>query len=225
MAEQLDELGRGRACAVRGAWVEAYEALSGADRTEPLCSEDIEVLARSAYMLGRDADYLHSLERAHHAYLDADEALRAVRCAFWIGHNFLFRGEIARARGWFARAHRLLVARGEDCVERGYLLIPVWLEQMGSGDYEAGYETAAEAAVIGERFGDADLVWLAMDERAEPWSARGESRRDCDSSMTFSGSPSRVSCLRWSPASSTATRLLFVEACTSCGTRWSGPMP
>jgi hypothetical protein len=53
----------------------------------------------------------------------------------------------------------------EDCVERGYLLIPVWLEQMVSGDYEAGHETAAEAAAIGERFGDADLVWLARDEQ------------------------------------------------------------
>ena len=36
---------------------------------------------------------------------------------------------------------------------------------MVSGDYGAGHETAAEAAAIGERFGDADLVWLARDEQ------------------------------------------------------------
>ena len=29
----------------------------------------------------------------------------------------------------------------------------------------AAYETAAEAAAIGERFGDADLTWLARDEQ------------------------------------------------------------
>ena len=62
-------------------------------------AEDLELLARSAYMLGRDDDYVSGLERAHHAYLDAGEALRAVRCAFWIGHNFLFRGETGPARG------------------------------------------------------------------------------------------------------------------------------
>jgi hypothetical protein len=61
---------------------------------------------------------------------------------------------------------RLLDSDGRDCVERGYLLIPVWLGQIASGDYEAGYETAAKAAAIGERFGDADLVWLARDDQA-----------------------------------------------------------
>ena len=53
-----------------------------------------------------------------------------------------------------------------DCVEHGYLRIPVWLEQMGRGDFEAGLATAAQAADIGERFDDADLVWLARDEQA-----------------------------------------------------------
>lgn len=89
-----------------------------------------------------------------------------MRCAFWIGHNLMFRGEVAQATGWFARAQRLLTRDGRDCVERGYLLIPVWLKEMSSGDYESGYATAAEAASIGERFGDLDLVWLAVDEQA-----------------------------------------------------------
>ena len=116
-------------------------------------------------MLGRDEDYVAGLERAHYAHLDADDGYAAVRCAFWIGHNFLFRGDDVRATGWFARAQRVLEGEGADCVEQGYLLIPVWLKQMGSGNYEAGYATAAEAAAIGERFGDDDLRWLAVDEQ------------------------------------------------------------
>jgi hypothetical protein len=43
-------------------------------------------------MVGRDDDYVSGLERAYHAHLDAGGVSRAVRCAFWIGHNLLFRG-------------------------------------------------------------------------------------------------------------------------------------
>jgi DNA-binding CsgD family transcriptional regulator len=160
-----EELERCRESYATQAWTDAYDSLSRADRAASLGAEDIELLARSAYMLGRDDDYVSALERAHHSHLEAGAVLPAVRCAFWIGHNLLFRGESVRATGWFARAERLLERDGQDCVERGYLLIPVWLEQMGRGDFEAGYATAVEAAAIGERFGEADLVWIAVDEQ------------------------------------------------------------
>lgn len=167
------ELERGRESYAKLAWPDAYAALTAADQAVGLGAEDLELLARSAYMLGRDDDYVGGLERAHRAHLDAGEALRAVRCAFWIGHNWLFRGETVPARGWFARAQRLLERDGGDCVERGWLLIPVWLEQLGRGDWEAGYATAAEAAAIGERFGDADLVWLARDDQGRALLGQG----------------------------------------------------
>jgi DNA-binding CsgD family transcriptional regulator len=167
------ELERGRECYAAHAWLDAYEALTAADEPAGLEPEDLELLARSAYMLGRDDDYVGALERAHGAHLDAGDAPRAVRCAFWIGHNMLFRGETARAAGWFARAERQLEKVGRDCVERGWLLIPLWLEQMARGDWEAGRANAAEAAAIGERFGDADLVWLARDEQGRALLALG----------------------------------------------------
>jgi DNA-binding CsgD family transcriptional regulator len=165
VADAATELERGRESYAKGAWAEAYESLSAADQAAQLGAGDLELLARAAYMLGRDDDYVSGLERAHHAHLDAGEALPAVRCAFWIGHNMLFRGDAVRASGWFGRAQRLLDSGEQDCVERGYLLIPLWLKQMAGGDNEAGYMTAAEAADIGERFGDADLMWLARDEQ------------------------------------------------------------
>jgi len=158
------------------AWASAFDSLAAADRIEPLGAEDLELLARSAYMIGRDDEYVAALERAHQGYVARNDVARAVRCGFWIGHSFLFRGEQARSAGWFARAQRLLESDGRDCVERGYLLIPVWLEQMGRRDFEKGHATALEAAEIGERFGDADLVWLARDEQARALTQLGRLR-------------------------------------------------
>ncbi len=163
--QAVGDLEQGRESYATEAWADAYEAFVRADRAAALEADDLELLARSAYMLGRDDDYVGGLERAHHAHLDDGAALPAVRSAFWIGHNLLFRGETVRATGWFARAQRLLEREGRDCVERGYLLVPRWLEQMRGGDFEAGYATAREAAAIGERFGDPDLEWLAVDEQ------------------------------------------------------------
>ena len=158
-------LEQGRESYAKRAWVRAHESLSEADRATPLGADDLELLARSAYMLGRDDDYVAALERAHRAHFDAGHALPAARCAFWIGLTLFLRGETAPATGWFARAQRLVDREGGDCAERGYLLTAVSVEQMAARDHEAAYATASEAAAIGERCGDRDLAALArMDQ-------------------------------------------------------------
>ena len=157
----LDDLERGRECCRRRAWVGAYESLALADHAVPLGPEDLELLAMSAYLIGRDDDYLTALDRAHHAHLNAGEGVRAVRCAFWLGLRLLFRGETGRATGWLARAQRLLERDGHDCVEQGYLLLPVVQQQLDAGDCAAAYATAASAAGMGERFGEVDLTACA----------------------------------------------------------------
>jgi DNA-binding CsgD family transcriptional regulator len=161
VVEAVAELERGRQSYAREAWMDAYEALSAADRADPLRADDLEPLATSAYMLGREDEYLALLERAHRAYLDADEPMPAVRTALWIGTHFAQRGEMARASGWLGRAHRLLDRHGPDDVERGYLLLPAIFEHEARGELGAAAQVAGEAVAIAERCGDRDLFALA----------------------------------------------------------------
>jgi tetratricopeptide (TPR) repeat protein len=114
-------------------------------------------------MLARDDEYVGCLERAHHAHLDAGEPLRAVRCAFWIAINLARRGEAGRAGGWLGRARRL-IAPDRECAERGYLLLAQMLEHEAAGDLEAALAAGTDAAAIGERFDDADLLALAAQD-------------------------------------------------------------
>ena len=157
-----NELERGRQSYAQRAWMDAYASLSRADEASALGLEDLERLAISASMVGRMDDHLALLERAHHAGVDAGDGLRAARAAFWLGMNFAIRGEIGPAGGWFGRAQRLVEREDRDCVEQGYLLVPVALQHEGMGDYEAAHGAAGAAVEVGERFGDADLVAVAV---------------------------------------------------------------
>lgn len=142
-------------------WQDAYTAFTGRD----LDAADLELFARSAYMLGRDDEYVSALEQAHRAHLRDGAPMRALRCAFWIGHSWLFRGHVAPATGWFGRARRLLERERDDVAERGYVLITDMLDHLMSGEAEAAGVVAAEIVEVGERFGDDDLVALGMMEQ------------------------------------------------------------
>jgi DNA-binding CsgD family transcriptional regulator len=147
------------------AWTDAYQAFLRADQEISLAAEDLERLAMAAYLIGLDAEYLNALERAHNAHRDAHGHRRAVRCAFWLGFRLLMRGEMGRATGWFSRAQRLLEREACECAEQGYLLAPVVEQRLEAGDYEAAYAAAAEAAAIGERCGDPDLIACARHQQ------------------------------------------------------------
>ncbi|WP_352885451.1 LuxR C-terminal-related transcriptional regulator [Mesorhizobium sp. M1112] len=159
--EETDQLAHGREAYEERAWGDAYRFLSHADETAPLAVDDLERLAMSAYLTGRDEEHLRALERTHHAYLDAGEYHRAARCAFWLGLRLVFRGEMAPATGWFGRAHRLLEREPHDCVEQGYLMLPHVEQNLAAGNLKAAYAAASGAVEIGERFADADLVACA----------------------------------------------------------------
>ena len=153
---------RARALCAQGAWSAAYEALSDADAAAPLEVDDLELLATSAYMLGRDEEYSQRLERAHQLHLDAGEPLRAARTAFWNGMDLVMRGETGRGSGWLGRAQRLVDAESEACAERGYLLVPLAFQRENAGDLDGAIAAVSEATTIAERFGDRTLFAIAV---------------------------------------------------------------
>ena len=154
-------LERGRDAYAKRAWLDAYTALSRADEAAPLDVESLELLATSASLVGRMDEYLVFLERAHHLHLDAGETLRAARSAVWLGMNLAVQGEMGQAGGWFGRAQRLVEREGRECVEEGYLLLPVAFRHQAGRNFEAAYDVAGEAATIGRRFDEEDLVAVA----------------------------------------------------------------
>ncbi|MGH2450050.1 MAG: DNA-binding response regulator, partial [Candidatus Limnocylindria bacterium] len=161
MLDAVEELARVRECYARRAWGDAYRPLSSADREAALALEDLEAAAVAAYLAGKDVESEQLWTRAHHESLRVADWGRAARCAFWLGITLMNRSERAKGGGWLARAQRVLDDSQHDCVERGYLLVPVGLRLYHQGDYPASRAAFTRAEAIGAASADTDLVTIA----------------------------------------------------------------
>ena len=176
-ARTPEDLVRGREAFAARAWNDAFTLLGAADRQAGLNGQDLLCLATAAFLTGRDAESEAALTRAFHAFVTQREPVRAVRAAFWLAFMLSHTGDLARAAGWTARARRLLEECGNDCVERGYLLVPQALQLLIDGDIASAHTTFAEAAAIGDRFADADLASLARQGQGRTLIRLGEHAR------------------------------------------------
>ncbi len=79
--ERAGPVALGRESFERQAWRLAYDQLSAADAVQ-LEPEDLERLAITAHLLGREAERADLLSRAYRAYRDRGALGRAARCAF-----------------------------------------------------------------------------------------------------------------------------------------------
>ncbi len=134
--------------------------LSAAHREGQLDVEDLERLAVSAYMVGRDDACEEAWIAAHHAWLRRGEAERAARCAFWQALGLFFRGDLAPAMGWVSRGGRLLEESRRDCVEHAWLRMLNALPRLFEGDADV-YSSFVEAGEIAERVADPDASMFA----------------------------------------------------------------
>ncbi|MDP8977815.1 MAG: response regulator transcription factor [Actinomycetota bacterium] len=154
-------------------WLDVFEALSALDRRSGLAAGELELLATAAFLLGRGQECRQARLRAYQLYLHEGEVHRAARCAARIGLEELGAGEVAEAAGclpvsvsvcsaWATQA-AALIEHEPECPERGFVLVPVAYERLAMADDPAGAAEAAEQAVaLGRRFGDADVLALAL---------------------------------------------------------------
>lgn len=168
----VDDVELGRLAFERRAWREACARLGA---VSGLVAEDLERLAVAAYLAGDDEASARAWEGARTAFVAGDEPARAATCGFWLGLARLFRGEVAPAQGWFARAARDVEAAGSDCSARGLLLLPRFLEALDD-DADAAVVLAEQIVAIAHRCGDPDLLALGLLGRGQAALASGRMR-------------------------------------------------
>lgn len=143
-------------------WADVVALMDAADAMEPLAVEDLERWGRAASILGRDDLGLALLARCYELSRARDPG-RAAHHAFWHGYRLMSLGETAQGGAWLARAEEMVVAAGGQSVVGGYLTLPKIRRHLAEQDYMAAAALARDAAAIGVRYGDADLVALAAE--------------------------------------------------------------
>ena len=154
------ELERARECHRRQAWADACDGFLAVDGSSGLEIDDLERLAEAAHILGRCDLAVVVSQRVYQVHVDAGDVGRAVRCAFYLWHALVVKGDFAHAGGWLERVGRLTETH-PDCGERGYLLIPEAERRLGVGDFAGAFATAGQALELGQRCADRDLVTIA----------------------------------------------------------------
>ena len=132
--------------------------------------------AQASLLVGNEHEGLEKLARAHQSFLAIGETRAAVRCAFWLGFIALLGGDVAQASGWLSRAERLLEGAPE-CVERGYLFLPLGYRSVTGGEPIKAYEAFSQAGQIGRQFADSDLTALALQGQGRSLIRQGDVSR------------------------------------------------
>ena len=131
------------AAAARRAYREAYEHLKQAEPR--LEADDLEHLAEAAYWTGKLDEAIAFRERAHAAYLEAGDKLRAAMVAIWLSRATTSGRRRSRvSSGWFAKAERLLEGE-EESPAHGYLAFAQAMNLMMTGELDASIAKADAA--------------------------------------------------------------------------------
>ena len=164
-------LEEGREAVRRYAWREAFERLTAADQPGRLTAADLEGLAEASWWNGRVDLCISARERAFALRLEAGEPRRAALVAMDLAKDNAGRAP-AVAAAWFNRAQRLLQDEPAG-IEHGYLAHRGWVPAHNTGNFERALELARKALEIGTKYGDPDLMALAIQDEGLTLVAQG----------------------------------------------------
>jgi class 3 adenylate cyclase len=169
----LQPLTAGREAISRNAWREAFDLLTEAEASEKLEPEDLEGLGEAAWWTGRLDDCIDARQRAYAAYVNSGSHRRAAMLALSLAKDHYAKQAAAVGSGWLNRAQRIL-EQDPDSVEFGYLQrMRAVLAFEGERDFESALEHATRAYDIAARFGDRDLLALALHDQGRILVAQG----------------------------------------------------
>src|SRR5919106_5811103 len=154
MAQVVDDpIAAGREAVRRRDWLEAYDLLSSVQAE--LGGADLEQLGEAAFWTQRLDEAVALRERAHKAYLDEGDRLRAAGIAVRLSLDYMLKAALPLSNGWFAKGERLL-ADLPQAREHGQVALVRAIRSEFEGNFDNQIEYADRAFEIGERFGDAE---------------------------------------------------------------------
>jgi len=159
VAERIADIDRARAAVERGSWSEAYELFRALEPLEH--PEDRERFADAAWWTGRIEESMAARQGAYTGYAEAGDDRRAAWMSARLCIEHLLREEPAVGAGWFARTQRHAKSL-PDCVELGFASLLEATVLRFSGDPDAALPLTVRAIEIAQRFGDRDLLGMAI---------------------------------------------------------------
>jgi len=178
MAHVLDQpaADAARAALDRHDWQEAYDALAAADAASGpggLSPHELELLADSAWWVGKLGESIEARERAFAAYLKDGEQERAAGVAARLTADNLVRATHPQATAWLRKAERLLQGRPESPAN-GWVALTRGMKAFFEGDVAAALADSSIAQEFGVRYGDADLEAMALNAEGRCLIAMGK---------------------------------------------------
>ncbi|HEY7661336.1 MAG TPA: LuxR C-terminal-related transcriptional regulator [Actinomycetota bacterium] len=160
MTDPVAKVERARSAAAREAWDEAAAAYRAADASL-LEASDLEAWADATWWLSSMDESIGLRQRAYAAYSAEGDHRGAGWMAARLCIEHFLRGEPAVGAGWLGRTQRH--ARDlPDCVELGYVaMLEANVARLG-GDLDGAFDLAERAVEIEHRFGDPNLLAMAL---------------------------------------------------------------
>ena len=135
--------------------------LAEAEAAGALGPDAVELMGRTAYLVGREDESIAISERAFARFSATGEYRPAARAAMWLSFMFQNRGEHARGGAWAARCQQLVDDHQLGGSEQGHLLAQHAHVAILRGRREEAIELAGRAVELGLLVPDPDVVALA----------------------------------------------------------------